>query len=81
LVDLALNKSQSSSDLQIHALYSLRGPLFLGRLGQAAGSPGSDNEPVSQALSSEDRSNASGMKTLACYQFTTGIWDSNAAIS
>jgi hypothetical protein len=47
--------------LHFHAQYWLLGPLLLGRFGRAVGSSGSDNEPISPALSSEEKSNTSGM--------------------
>jgi hypothetical protein len=37
---------------------------------------GSDNALVSLALSSEEGSNTSRMKTMAVYRFLTEIWDS-----
>ena len=79
--DLSWNKSQSILVVHFHAQYSLRGPLLRGRFGRAAGRMGSDNALVSLALSSEEGSNTSRMKTMAVYRFLTEIWDSNAAIA
>ncbi len=51
--------------LHFHEQYWLLGPLLFGRYGRAAGSFGLDNEPVSSALSSEEKSNALGMEAVA----------------
>jgi hypothetical protein len=65
-------------------LYSLRGPLLHGRFGRAVGSAGSNNAPVSLALSSDEGSSTSRMKAVASsYECVpvTEIGDSNTAVA
>jgi hypothetical protein len=66
-------------------LYSLRGPLLHGRFGRAAGSAGSNNAPVSLALSSDEGSSTSRMKAVASNYYecvpVTEIGDSNTAVA